>query len=272
MITIGDFIGVNKSTACRIIHRVTIAIAALRPLYINLPNNPEALKVIQLKFYNKTRFPRVIGCMDCTHIKIQSPGGNNAEIFRNRKGYFSINVQSISDSELYFKDIVARWPGSVHDATIFNNCEKRAMFETGQYGNGLLLVDGGYAVRPYLCPPLENAYTVAEQRYNECQIRTRNCVERKYGVWKRRFPILALGMRVKVDKVLNIIVACAVLFNISRANNELEPPNEIEDIQARIDEDQMPTQNQILAALADHRHGAGVIRQAIIADYFQNLV
>lgn len=30
----------------------------------------------QLKFYENSRFPRVIGAIDCTHVKIQSPGNN----------------------------------------------------------------------------------------------------------------------------------------------------------------------------------------------------
>lgn len=39
------------------------------------------------------RFPKGIGAIECTHVPLLSPGGNNAEIFRNRKGFFSINVQ-----------------------------------------------------------------------------------------------------------------------------------------------------------------------------------
>jgi hypothetical protein len=32
--------------------------------------------------------PRVIGAIDCTRIRVESPGGPNAEIFRNRKSFF----------------------------------------------------------------------------------------------------------------------------------------------------------------------------------------
>jgi len=37
--------------------------------------------------------PGVGGCIDCTHIRIQNPGGINGEVFRNRKGWFSLNIQ-----------------------------------------------------------------------------------------------------------------------------------------------------------------------------------
>ncbi|CAH2015230.1 unnamed protein product [Acanthoscelides obtectus] len=50
--------------------------------------------------------------------------------------------------------------------------------------------------------------------------RTRNVVERQYGVWKRRFPILKLGMRLDVHTVMAIIVATAVLHNIAIEENE----------------------------------------------------
>uniref|UniRef100_A0A6P7HBM4 Nuclease HARBI1 n=2 Tax=Diabrotica virgifera virgifera TaxID=50390 RepID=A0A6P7HBM4_DIAVI len=60
-------------------------------------------------------FPRVIGCIDGSQIKITSPGGNDAEIYRNRKGYFSINIQAVCSADGLFQSITARWPGSAHD-------------------------------------------------------------------------------------------------------------------------------------------------------------
>lgn len=66
-------------------------------------------------------------------------GGDDAEIYRNRKGYYSINVQAVADCDLKFLNIVARWPGSAHDATIFNNSQLRRRFENGDFLNALLL-------------------------------------------------------------------------------------------------------------------------------------
>ncbi|KAH1028445.1 hypothetical protein HUJ05_001798 [Dendroctonus ponderosae] len=51
-------------------------------------------------------------------------GGSDAEVFKYRKGYFSINVQAIGDAGLKLMNVVARWPGSTHDATIFNNSKE----------------------------------------------------------------------------------------------------------------------------------------------------
>jgi len=72
-------------------------------------------------------------------------GGKEAEIYRNRKGFFSINVQAVCNSALKFVDIVARWPGSTHDSTIFNASRIRARFINDDMKDALLLGDSGYA-------------------------------------------------------------------------------------------------------------------------------
>lgn len=66
-------------------------------------------------------------------------GGADAEVYRNRKGYFSINVQVVTNADLLFADIVARWPGSTHDATIFNHSRLKYRFERQEFAFGLLL-------------------------------------------------------------------------------------------------------------------------------------
>ncbi len=47
------------------------------------------LPQIKLDFWRICAFPNVVGTIDCTHIKIPCPGGENAELFRNRKVFFT---------------------------------------------------------------------------------------------------------------------------------------------------------------------------------------
>lgn len=61
------------------------------------------------------------------------------------------------------------------------------------YGTDVLIGDAGYECRKYLLTPLGNPKTPAQIAYNESFIRTRQTVERLFGIWKRRFPILSLG-------------------------------------------------------------------------------
>lgn len=162
-LSIGDFVGAHQTTVSRIIYKVSNAIADLCPRYVKMPSAQEQIRV-QNGFYEIARFPRVLGCIDGTHIKIQSPGnlsisitikwvvtipfffligGEDPEIFRNRKSYFSVNTQILCDSNLKILDIVADWPGSTHDVTIFNSSRIKARFENGEFNNGIILGKGG---------------------------------------------------------------------------------------------------------------------------------
>lgn len=71
--SIADFMGMHTSTASRIISKVSGAIASLRPRYVKMPEGNEIIDV-QTDFFNIAGFPRVLGCIDGTHIRIQSPG------------------------------------------------------------------------------------------------------------------------------------------------------------------------------------------------------
>ena len=226
-LVVGDTFSIHKSTVCRTVHRVTRAIAGLRDRYIKFPSNDQERRDIMNEFHKLSRMPGVLGAIDCTHIPIQSPGGDNAEIYRNRKGYFSINCQLVSDCSGYITDVVARWPGSVHDSTIFDNSHLRAKLETEQL-DGFLVGDGGYACRRYMMTPIINPTTNAEKAYNNAQISARNCIERTNGMLKRRFPALKYGLRLHLENILPVIVAITVLHNIAITMGEDEPTADVE--------------------------------------------
>ncbi|XP_044753627.1 putative nuclease HARBI1 [Coccinella septempunctata] len=219
---LGDLVECNKSTMCRIIQRVTKAITSLADQQIKMPTSEEYQQVAQ-EFYEIAAFPRVLGAVDCTHVKINSPGGHLAETFRCRKGFFSINVQIVYDARLKIRNIIARWPGSVHDSTIFNNSPLCAMLENGAYGNFYLIGDSGYFCKRYLLTPFLSPSTTGEENYNKSHILTRNTVERCIGVWKRRFPCIQKGITLKkMDTILKVIVATAVLHNMAISFEEEE--------------------------------------------------
>ncbi|KAI4455685.1 hypothetical protein MML48_9g00014051 [Holotrichia oblita] len=241
--TTGDFNGVDKSTACRVIYKVARAIAPLSTRVINMPRSKEEITDVRQGFYNISRFPRCLGALNCAHVKIISPGKDNAEIFRNRKGYFSYNVQVVCDANLQIRNIVCRWLGSAHDAHIFRSSNLRAQFENA------------------------NVATTAENLFNESQIRTRNPIKRCFGVWKRRFPILALGIRCKIENVEAIVVACAVLHNVACHMRDENPPVD-DEIEAAV--------NIVFPenAVEDRQRAEGNddVRNTLINEYFQNLL
>lgn len=143
----------------------------------------------------------------------------------------------------------------------------KANFENNIYGNGILLGDSAYPSKSYLLTPLLNPGRRAEILYNESHIRTRNIVERLFGVWKRRFPILALGMRYKLPRIMTIIVATAVLYNIARRNGDENPPED-PDLNLPTPWDHLINEGYIHEQI-DEQNYINAARIQIINEYFQ---
>lgn len=252
---IGDIHGVHQTSVSRIIQNVSTAIASLSSEFIKFPS-PEECEIIKHEFATTCGFPGVIGLIDGTHIRISNPGGENGEIYRNRKRYFSINTQIICDSNNKITDIVARWPGSTHDARILSNSRICALLENRDYGSHLL-GDQGYPCRRFLLTPCLPR-SAAESRYNAAHKKTRSAIERLFGMWKRRFPCLSVGMRLSPERCVVVIVACAVLHNFSISQSDFDS-----DLQVNDDDGIQENAN------ADNDAQGHVKRQMIIQNHFQ---
>ncbi|VDI71132.1 putative nuclease HARBI1 [Mytilus edulis] len=171
---------------------------------------------VKLGFHEQANFPHVVGCIDCTHVRIQRPT-EDEPAFVNRKNFASINVQAVCNHEGKFTQITADWPGSVHDSHIFKTSSICKHLEDNHKGlvDGVLLGDSGYMCRPFLLTPYNNPQEPHQERFNGSHVSTRSLIERTFGVWKGRFHVLHSEIRMKPDKVCRVIGACAVLHNIA---------------------------------------------------------
>lgn len=70
----GDLSGVSVSTTSRTIRRVCCHIAMLNDRFIKFPSAIDDIRKLQKEFYQLAKFPRVVAAIDCTHVKIISPG------------------------------------------------------------------------------------------------------------------------------------------------------------------------------------------------------
>ncbi|XP_054287726.1 putative nuclease HARBI1 [Macrosteles quadrilineatus] len=242
----GDLLDCGESTACQIVHKVALAICLeLKREYIKFPSGDYATET-KNSFYNKYGFPGVLSCIDGTHIPIVCPATPDKEEYRNRKGFFSINVLAAAGAELEFTFIVARWKGSTHDSRVFKNSSLYANFEERDMG-GLLIGDSGYECNRFLMTPLLNPVTPAQGRYQRALVRTRSSVERMFGLFKNRFRCLHNDntLRFSPRRCCIIIVACAVLhnFGIRRAlwQDVVDPLDDVEAIaDDPVDENDLP--------------------------------
>ena len=113
--------GVGLSTVSKSIRRVCHAIVTvLGPRLIKFPTTAEGLKELIQRFESKFGFPKVVGCIDGTHIPIKQPNENEHDFFCYKMKY-ALSVQAVSGENGYFLDVDCSWPGSVHDAKVFSN-------------------------------------------------------------------------------------------------------------------------------------------------------
>lgn len=152
--TAADYIGMAQTTVSRILpsvqkcfpitFRIFIDFFSIRVIkvcdaillylheFVRMPQTDNERLAKAAAFAAIADFPRCIGAIDCTHIRMSSPGGDivsfsyaafrklhrftlvfvllsiQSEAFRNRHGYFSMNVQTIADSDLRIQNVVAR--------------------------------------------------------------------------------------------------------------------------------------------------------------------
>ncbi|KOB77795.1 Uncharacterized protein OBRU01_03520, partial [Operophtera brumata] len=127
---------------------------------------------------------------------------------------------------------IARFPrvlGAVDGTHIL--MQSPTQCENGVYGNRWLLGDSAYPCKSYLLTPLLHTHSINELNYNQAQIQTRNTIERCFVVWKRRFPVLSLKIRLAMETTQAVVIATAVLHNICRQRNleDVEPEIDIPD-------------------------------------------
>ncbi|XP_072039339.1 putative nuclease HARBI1 [Amphiura filiformis] len=199
--------GVSIPTAQRAVSRVTPLLCRLQNDYIKFPRTAEEVR-------QKQRISWLLdqGISSC--------------------GKYSINVQLVCDAKYRILNVVARWPGSTHDSRILQASRLGHAYESGRL-QGLLLGDSGYALKPWLMTPIQHPSTEAEEEYNRAHKRTRVLIEQLNGQLKNKFACLgSSGPKVKSpETACDMIVACCVLFNISKDDYVQEAQDDDDDNQ-----------------------------------------
>jgi hypothetical protein len=228
-IDIGDIFGVHQSSVSSVINNFLDALSAHSATFIKFPTDQQEIRKEQQIFFQKAGFPKVIGLIDGTHVRV-IPSSEDEDSYVNRKGYHSVKVQATVDSDMRFTSIVARWPGRTHDSFVLRHSNLWRYFENKQDVNTIILGDSGYPNRNWLLTPFIEPFSEAEKRYNVAHRKTRVLVEQAFGVWKKRFSILHGENRLPLEKVPKTVICCAILHNMARnqklAEVDERPPNE----------------------------------------------
>ena len=270
---LGDSMGIHKSTVSRIVGRVTMALCRLSSRFIKFPTERVEIVATKQKFYEIAGFPNIIGAIDGTLISILKPT-QRENLYVSRKGGHSLNVLATCNSDLVFTNVVAKYPGSSNDSYIWSNCNLRDSFETGRFGNGCLLGDSGFALSQHLLTPVLNPTTDAEERYNITHKRTRQVIERCFGLAKMRFRCIHKScgqLMFDPEKCCRIIIACCVLHNMC-VQNHLPPDDDIDDEEYDHEEDLayvVPEGDDHHANVARRAYAEGnIVRRRLIQQRF----
>ena len=218
----------------KILRSVCLAIVELLGKeFIKIPTDENDITSLASQFYTRHGFPQCIGAIDGTHIRIKQPKGKSSE-YINRKGCYSLNVQGTCDHKYCFIDVVIKWPGSVHDATMFVNSSICKMLKNGTIppcpkviieGEPsvpiCLLGDPAYPLNTFLMKEYElGGTTEAEQFFGFRLSSARMVIECAFGRLKARWGCLKGVLDVDLEFVPTLIYACFILHNYCELNHQ----------------------------------------------------
>ena len=140
-----------------------------------------------------------------------------------------------------FINVEVKWPGNVHDARVFANCDIQNNYSSGKFNlfykeilpgydciPQLLLADLAHPLLPYVMKEYEHCSTNEEVVFNQMLRSTRNTIECAFENFKARWRILQRPMDIPVDKLPNVMYACFVLHNFCEARKSEIDPVELE--------------------------------------------
>ena len=102
--TISELFGIGRATACVIVNDTCRSVVKyLLPRFVCFPVG-DRLKEVVRRFGAHWRFLQVAGCIDSADVPIICPQDSGTEYY-NRKGYYSLLMQTVVDSHGLFTDI-----------------------------------------------------------------------------------------------------------------------------------------------------------------------
>jgi len=157
---------VTESATFTSIRRVTIALKEKASTFIAWPTG-ERLRQTQKNFEAMKGVKGVIGAIDGSHRP-------------------SIVLQAVCDEHKRFTDCYTGWPGSVHDARVFQNSDLSMRIQSDPFvmfpEDTHLLGDAAYPLTKFMLTPYkDNGYLTEYQKaYNYKQSATTICDKKHY--------------------------------------------------------------------------------------------
>ena len=223
---------------CRLIYRT------LKGRYLCTPRTHQEWMKISSDFNKRWQFPHLLGLVDGKHIRIDKPPKTGSTYF-NYKGYFSIVLLGICDSDYKFIYVDVGAEGKASDGGIWNHstfaqhmldpCNPLDIPEPVPLNNVntpfYLIGDSAFKLLPNLMKPYPSYSTTNKQKvYNYRLCRVRRIIENCFGIMACKFRIFRRSIEVYPCFAEDIVLACCTLHNYLREENgkQYMPPRAVD--------------------------------------------
>lgn len=223
---------ISKSAVSSIVIEVCKSLwKCLQDKYMVIPTQQEYTKLAS-DFENKWDFPNCVGALDGKHIRIKQPP-NSGIMYRNYKGFYSINLLTVTDANYKFVFVDVGGYGKDSDGGIFSASKLGKCLETKSIkfpepcnlpnstinAPYVLIGDEGFPLRTYLMRPFPRRQLLPggeKDVFNYRLARARMVVECSYGSITSKFRVLSVPIETKVTNTVAIVKAITLLHNIIR--------------------------------------------------------
>jgi len=174
---------------------------------LDCPTTPEGWKAVAQGFADRWNFHHTVGAIDGKHIAMRPPG-KSGSYYYNYKGFHSLVLMALVDSDYKFLYVDVGANGATSDAGVFMNTPLRAALEDTRIGlppreplpGGdrpipyFIVGDEAFALKDYLQKPFPHRGLSRQERiYNYRLSRARRVVENAFGILSNRLvcaPVL----------------------------------------------------------------------------------
>lgn len=229
--SVAERFGVAASTCHRIRRRLCSLVSNhLVHKLVTWPRSVRAVQKLRDGFDSNSSDGRmmsgIIGAIDGTHIPIRPPN-HYPEVWINRKGFHSMQLQVVVDANMNIIDAFTGYPGSVHDAKVFKRSplgtELMSACMNGETSDlcpddCYIIGDAAYPLMTSLITPFRNIGINEKHKetFNTIHSSRRMVVERAIGLLKGRSRRLMHCMDVVDEEdVTEAVMTCVAIHQLA---------------------------------------------------------
>jgi hypothetical protein len=222
---------VGKTTIVKLVPEVCQAIISeYQEEVCRTPRNSDDWRKVADGFSTRWDFQHCLGALDGKHVAIRCPR-NGGSLYYNYKGFHSIVLMALVDSNYRFIWVNIGAHGSASDAQIFNASDLSDLLFDDDLGfpdpdplvgddepiSYFLIADDAFALKLVMMKPFSiRRMTRAERIFNYRLSRARRVVENAFGILANRFRCLLRSLPQEPYVVQKIVMATVCLHNLMR--------------------------------------------------------